>query len=354
MKRRLLFAIAVLFSLSFIFAGAVYDFEPLPSAVTQNAVAGVKADGRFYVVSMMGAGPQPTWDAVTSHAYVLDSNSEQWSKTPRDVPGAVGRIGAGAVGAQQQIFLLGGAVPNAQGLETIVSDVDGYEPVTKHWYSGASMPVAVAYAVVGVYRDRFIYVVGGLSNQGPVKNVQVYDIQKNEWKQATPLAGTAVFSHAGAVVGDGIVYANGAEASSGPLPYAASAECWQGKIDHKDPLRIAWKRLPAHPGDATFGIEAGGYEKDHKVYFLGGSAQPHRFNGIGFDGKPAPVSSVAFDFDLRREKWELISNKTPHPRMDGGLLVTPDGLMLVGGMGKDEQPDPAVPLVPKAPVATGQ
>ncbi len=345
MRRRLLFALALV-SLGFVFADATFDFDSLPTPVTQNAVAGVKANGRFYVASMMGIGASQTWEGVTSKTYVLDSNAQQWTKT-RDVPGAVGRIGAAAIGAQGQIFLFGGAVLERDGRERIVPDVDGYEPTTQRWYRGPDMPVPVAYAVVGVYRDRFVYVFGGLSNRGPVKNVQVYDIQKNAWEQATPLAGPGVFGHAGALVGDTVVYVDGAQQSSGQMAYVISRECWKGKIDHKNTRQIVWTRLAAHPGDAHFGIEAGGYEKDRKIYFLGGSANPHLHNGVGFDGKPTPPSSVAFDFDLHRNQWELITSKTPDPRMDGGLLVTPEGLMLVGGLGRDQKLEPEVPLVPK-------
>jgi Galactose oxidase, central domain len=346
MKRRLLFLLAVL-SFGFVFATSpIFDFDPLPSAVTGNAVAGVKANSRYYVASMMGVGPKATWGNVTTTTYVLNSSTEQWSKS-RDVPGTVGRIDAAAVGAQQQILLFGGAVLDANGRERIVPDVDGYEPTTHHWYSGTDMPVAVADAVIGVYRDQFIYVFGGLSNRGPVKNVQVYDIKKNTWQQATQLPGPGVFGHAGALVDDVVVYVDGAERGNGQLPYEVSHDCWKGKINRKYPLQIAWTRLPDHPGNARFGIEAGGYDKDRKVYFLGGSPDPHLYNGMGFDGKPAEPSPMTFDFNLRSNKWELISKDTPHARMDGGLLVTPDGLMLVGGLEKGQTLASSVPLVPK-------
>lgn len=350
MNRYLLFTIAIL-SLTFVFASSVYDFEPLPSAVTDNAVAGVKGDTRFYIASMMGIGEKQTWNAVVSDTYILDSDKQEWSKS-RDVPGIVGRIGAAAAGANKQIYLFGGSVLNINGRENPVPDVDGYDPMTRHWYRLKDLPIPVSYAVVGVYRDRYVYVIGGLSDHGPIKNVQLYDVTKNEWQQATPLSGPAVFGHAGAMAGDTLVYVDGVEPGSGTTPYVSSNQCWKGRVDRKNPSRIAWTSLPNHPGSARFGIEAAGYEKDHKVYFLGGSAEPHRYNGIGFDGKPVEPSPVAFDFDLKNNKWELISNNISHPRMDGGLLVTPDGLMLIGGMGKDRKLEASVPVVAKEPTAS--
>ncbi len=85
-----------------------------------------------------------------------------------------------------------------------------YEPLTDHWLRGEDMPVPVDDSVAGVHRDRYIYVVGGWSRTDAVRDVQVYDAQKNKWSKATPIPGTPVFGHAGGVVGDTIVYVDGA------------------------------------------------------------------------------------------------------------------------------------------------
>jgi hypothetical protein len=46
--------------------------------------------------------------------------------------------------------------------------------------------------------------------------------------------------------------------------YVASDECWMGKIDHHDPKKIQWSKLPSHPGTAVYRIATGGSEKDQK------------------------------------------------------------------------------------------
>src|SRR6202030_1429778 len=102
---------------------------------------------------------------------------------------------------------------------------------------------------------------------GPVNNVQVYDVEKNSWNQATPFPGTPVFGPAGGMAGDTIVIVDGAQkgAPGGPR-FVACDQGWLGKVDHKDPNKIEWTKLPAHPGPARFGIAGGGSDRDHRVF----------------------------------------------------------------------------------------
>jgi len=89
-------------------------------------------------------------------------------------------------------------------------------PDGQRWYRAADIPVPVDGAVIGVNRDRYIYLVGGRSKGVPVNNVQVYDAEKDSWSQATPLPGTPVFGHAGGLLDDAIVYIDGAAKRSSP------------------------------------------------------------------------------------------------------------------------------------------
>jgi N-acetylneuraminic acid mutarotase len=162
----------------------------------------------------------------------------------------------------------------------------------------------------------------------------MYDVLAQRWLQATPYPGEPVFGHAGTVVGDSIIYVNGAKknAAGSKPPYVASDECWLGKINHKDPKKIQWSKLPPHPGSARYRIAAGGSDKDVKAYFSGGSDAIYDYSGIGLDGKPAEPSPEVFAFNLRNNSWEPMQN-APNPTMDHrGLVATPDGLILVGGM----------------------
>jgi N-acetylneuraminic acid mutarotase len=334
-----------------VFAADQPKFEPLPVPVSNNAVASVKSRGSLLLYSLMGMGPKKTWDATSNTGYMLDSESDtgKWAEL-RPVPGTIGRLAATAVGAREHIFLFGGYVVDAQGAETTVPDVNAYEPLTDRWFRAEDMPVAVDDAVAGIYRDRYIYIVGGWSKTDTVRDVQVYDAEKNKWSQATPIPGTPVFGHAGSVVGDTIVYIDGAHKNpAGAQPkYIASDECWMGKIDHHDRSKIQWTKLPAHPGTARYRIAAGGSEKDQKIYFSGGTDNPYNFDGIGYNGVPAEPSPVTFAFNLRTGKWETINQNTPQPTMDHrGLIVLPEGLLIIGGMEKAQQVTSRVVILPK-------
>jgi N-acetylneuraminic acid mutarotase len=327
MKKTLVFLLLV-FCAVFLLAAEQSKIPPMPNAVTSNAVASLKNGLEVY--SMMGVGTKKTWDDVTNKMYLLRFKSGKWTEE-RAVPGVAGRLGASAVGAKGQVFVFGGYVVDNQGTEFTIPDANSYVPEDHRWYRAADVPVPVDNAVIGVAHDRYIYLVGGRSKNGPVNNVQVYDAEKNSWTQATAFPGTPVFGHAGGLTDETIVYVDGAKKdAAGGQDYVVSDECWMGKIDHKDPNKIEWSKLPAHPGPGRFGIVAGGGE--HKVLFSGGTTAPHNYKFVGSDGKAAEISPVTFAFDLHGNRWETITEDTYDVRSDGrGIVFTPLGPLILGG-----------------------
>jgi N-acetylneuraminic acid mutarotase len=330
MKTTLLISVLLWVALA---AAGEEEYQPLPVPVTNNAVAAVRINGQLLVYSLMGLGPQKDWKSVTNGAHALNVKYDKWTAI-RPAPGS-GRLGTVAAGAADQVFLFGGYVLDPSGLEQILPDLSIYDPIGLRWHTGPEMPVAVRDAAAGVYRDRYIYVVGGLSNAGPTNQVQIYDIEGKKWLQGAASPGAPVFGHAGAVAGDTILYVDGAEKNpaGGKIGYVPSDECWMGKIDHHDPRRIEWKKLPPHPGAARYRIAAGGAEKEQRVYFAGGSDTVYDFTGVGLDGKLAEPSAVIFALNLKNGSWETVKGNNPNPTMDHrGLIVTSDGLVVVGGM----------------------
>ncbi len=348
MKRHSRFALLTVLG-GLLFAAPLPKFDPLPVPISNNAVASVKSRGSLLLYSLMGMGLKKTWDAVSNAAYALDPETGKWTEI-RPVPGTAGRLAAAAVGAREHIFLFGGYVIDPQGSETTLSDVNVYEPLSDRWFRAEDMPIPVDDAVAGVYRDRYIYLISGWSKTDTVRAVQLYDAQKNKWSQATPIPGMPVFGHAGGLVGNTIVYVDGAHKNpTGDQPkFVASEECWMGKIDHHDPGKIQWTKLPNHPGTARYRIAAGGSEKDQMIYFSGGTDNPYNYNGVGYNGKPAEPSPVTFAFNLRGDKWETVNANTPDPTMDHrGLVVMPGGLVIIGGMGKGQQVTARAAILPK-------
>jgi hypothetical protein len=304
---------------------------PMPAAVSGNAVA-VLENG-LEIVSLMGIGPKRTWDDVTNKVYTMSLAHPKW-REGRTVPGVAGRVNAAAVGTKSLIILMGGFVVDNQGGELTLPDVNVYEGNARRWSRGKDIPVAVDSAVAGVTHSRFIYLIGGRSRNGPVNNVQVYDLEKDSWSQATPFPGTPVFGLSGGVADETVVIVDGAKAGpSGGPKYVASDECWLGKIDHKAPNKIEWSKLPPHPGTARFAIAGGGSNHEHKIFFSGGTPTPHDYKGAAYDGQSTEASAVTFDYDLHHHQWETVSDDTYDPRADSrGIVFTPIGPLVLGGM----------------------
>jgi N-acetylneuraminic acid mutarotase len=322
-------------------------FPPMPVAVSSNAVASLK--NGFELFSFMGVGPKKTWDDVSNQVYILNiGHTAKWG-TGRQVPGPVGRLNAAAAGVKGVVILMGGFVVDKQGAELTVPDVNVYEPGARRWSRGKDIPVPVDSAVVGATHDHFIYLIGGRSPSGPVNNVQVYDLEKDSWTQATPFPGTAAFGMAGGFAEENIVIIDGAKPGPGGGPrYVPADECWLGKIDRKDPAKIEWSKLPPHPGSAHYGIAGGGSARDHKIFFSGGTSTPHDYKGDSYDGNPPEVSSLTFAYDLHANRWETINGNTTDPRADGrGLLETPVGPVVLGGLAKNLAVTAGVTLYPK-------
>jgi N-acetylneuraminic acid mutarotase len=321
-----------------LFAEPEPRFDALPVPLSNSAIASVKVSGHVLLFSLMGMGAKNTWDAITNSSYALNTSYGKWTEV-RQAPGAVGRIAAAAAGAHEQAYLLGGFVVDAQGGETAIADAELYDPVNRKWYRIPDIPMPVADAVVGVYHDRYIYLVSGWSTTDAVSAVQIYDAEKQEWLKGTPIPGQPVFGHAGTIVGDTIIYVDGAhkDSSGSPPRFVASQDCWRGRIDHKNPTHIEWTKLLDHPGTARFHIAAGGSERDDKVYFSGGSDSLYNYKGTRQDGKPAEPSALTFAFDLKTGKWESINENTPNPALDSRfVLATPEKLVIVGGLVKGQ------------------
>ena len=333
-----LLPIFLLFFFAFAHAADQPKLSPLPTPLSNNAVALWRDGKNSKILSFMGIGPKKTWDAITNQTFQLDLNTGKWEEK-RPVPGVAGRLAASAAYLNDQVFVFGGYVVDGRGEENTLPDLNVFVPVENRWYRGADIPVPVDDSVIGVYRDRFIYLISGWSKSDAVKNVQVYDTDKDRWMQATSIPGTPVFGHAGGIVGDTIVYIDGAykNPAAGGTKYLASSECWMGKIDKKDPAKIVWSKLPPHPGNARYRIAAGTAEKE-RIYFSGGTDNPYNYNGIGYNGQPSEPSPVTFAFNVRSGKWETVNPNTPDPTLDNrGLIVESHNLITVGGMEADQQ-----------------
>lgn len=329
---------------TFLIAGEDSKIPPMPSAITNNAVASLR--GGLDIYSIMGVGSKKTWDDISNKMYVLHFKSGKWIEE-RAVPGVAGRLAASAIGVKAQVFVFGGYVVDGQGEEITIGDVNAYVPQDHRWYRAADIPAPVDSAVIGMNHDRYVYLVGGRSRNGPVNNVQVYDVERNTWSDGTPFPGAPVFEHAGGLTDDTIVFVDGAKKDPSGKAYVVSDECWMGKIDKKDPDKIEWSKLPAHPGPGRFGIVAGG-GAEHRILFSGGTTGIHNYKFQDANGKNAEISPVTFALDLHGNRWETLLQDTYDVRADTrGVLFTPLGPFILGGTLKNSAVSARVLVLPK-------
>jgi N-acetylneuraminic acid mutarotase len=312
----------------------------LPEPVSNNAVASLVHKDRTLAFSFMGIGESKTFDSITRKARVFDSRRNAWFNLP-PVPGAVGRIAASAVAVNNQLYVLGGYTVDAQGKEETVGYLDIYtpgktEPEEGYWAKGLPIPIPVDDSLAAVFDNRYIILVAGWSQQDNVYDVQVYDTLRDRWRKGTPIPGTPVFGHAGAIAGKTIAYCGGAYKNpawtkeNGKPRYVVSKECWEGKIT-KDGRKIDWaKIIPEHPGKAQYRMAAEASGK--RVVFTGGTDNPYNYNGIGYNGVPSEPSPATFAWNVDNHSWETLADN-PVPSLDHrGMVASKDGLILIGGM----------------------
>ncbi|WP_428269515.1 Kelch repeat-containing protein [Haliangium sp.] len=307
----------------------------LPMAVTNNAVVAVPTAAGTHLLSFLGLGAGKTWRDPLSAGFHLAPGQTTW-RPIADVPGPAGRLAGAAVAVAGVAYVFGGYTVAEDGSERSVESVHAYDPASGRYQVRAPMPIPVDDAVALVYADRYVYLVSGWHDLGNVNLVQLYDTRADTWTQATPFPGTPVFGHAGGIVADTMVIADGVRievGASGRRSFAISGEAYIGRVDEADPRRIEWHRLPPHPGRpryrmAATGVAGGG----GTVVFAGGADNPYNYDGVGYDGVPAEPSDRIFGYALADGRWRELA-RLPVASMDHRGLLEVDGhLVLVGGM----------------------
>ena len=309
--------------------------QDLPVPLANNAVAAATVDGRGFVFSFLGLGSGRDYKAITTEAYIFDVAAGHWARLP-DVPGAVGRLAATAQAIGSSVYVIGGYAVAADGRETTSPAVDVYDIRARRYSRGADTAVPIDDTVSGVWRDRLVYLVSGWSSDRTVTAVQIYDPASNAWRAATPIPGTPVFGHAGAIAGDTIVYCGGARMQPGQTPkYAPSAECFRGDIDPAAPATVRWRAIALHPGGPRYRAAAGPVDSGLMtgVLFTGGTTNPYNYNGVGYDGRPAEPEPTSWIYDVQHDQW-VEGPSISLPTMDHrGLVRLADHGWIVGGIG---------------------
>ncbi len=316
-------------------AGEPGDVPPMPVPHANNAVAQIMLDGQTMIFSFMGLKPGKTYTDISRQVYSYTEGANIWQRL-QDVPVPEGRLAATAVGLGGAVYLFGGYTVAQDGSEVSALENFRYDARTKHYDPLPAMPVPTDDAVSFVYADRYIYLVSGWHNTGNIRDVQGYDTVENSWFKATDYPGSPVFGHAGGIVGNQFVIADGVAVfgtrEGGDRRFETVNEGWMGTINPDNPAEITYRRLPQLPGRGNYRMGGAGDVEGNRVLFVGGTSNAYNYDGIGYNGNPSKPTAHVFAWDFVKDVWVAYPNK-PVPSMDHRGLVKLSGKWFtIGGM----------------------
>lgn len=328
----------------------------LPRPLGNNAVAAAMVSGHPWLFSFLGLESGRDYRAITTRAFALDIERGRWEALP-DVPGRAGRLAATAQSIGDRVYVFGGYEVAADGRETTSPATDIYIASERRYARGADQPVPLDDAVSGVWRDRLIYLISGWSTDRTVTTVQAYDPTADQWIAATPIPGTPVFGHAGGLVDNTIVYCGGAKMlDTGTPKYGISGECFRGDIDPETPASITWRAIAAHPGAPRYRAAAGPVRTAAQtgIMFVGGTANPYNYNGIGYNGQPAEPEAATWIYDVAEDAW-MPGPRLAAPTMDHRSLAHAAGAWwVVGGFTRGQAVTAGVTRLTSGEPGTGR
>lgn len=307
----------------------------LPHPVSNNAVASLALDGDSTLFfSFMGLQSGKTYQDIGLASYQIEVDDKKMYEIP-PVPGKHGRLAGIAVGVENSVYIFGGYTVARDHSEVSTPYVHRYDPAQRRYTRLADMPTPVDDTIALVYQDRFIYLVSGWHNSGNVNLVQVYDIKKDDWNEATAYPGSAVFGHSGGIVGNKMIIADGVKKvmlNDEKYTFRITNECYQGSINPENPMDIRWRIIPSHPGKPLYRAASKGSPQDEMVLLAGGSTVAYNYNGIGYNGDPATPSGMVYAWSVKDSKWTTLGTLETATMDHRGLLQDGDQFYIVGGM----------------------
>ncbi|PIP80743.1 MAG: galactose oxidase [Gammaproteobacteria bacterium CG22_combo_CG10-13_8_21_14_all_40_8] len=311
----------------------------LPQAVSNNAAAQVSIAGKTYIASFNGLGKEKDLASLTSSAYLFESDQKQWKALP-NVPGNQGVLASSAVGLNGALWVIGGYTVAKDHSEFSTPHIYRITPPWDHYQLETQMPTPVDDTVALTWKQRFLVLVSGWSNDGNVDLIQLYDAKQKVWQPSIKFPGQTVFGHSGAILNDKILILDGVGVVgriNGKRQFAAISQAWLGTIQSSPTIHIDWKRISDHPGKPRYRMGAISLAQNGWMIFLGGSENPYNYNGIGYDSVPSEPASSLLIFDVNQQCW--LKNKIQGPEvMDlRGLILWKQQISALGGMGKNQQ-----------------
>jgi hypothetical protein len=315
------------------------EIPNLPEPVSNQLVLHTEVRGQPYLASFAGLGAAKTAASMHNKVWQQSSGQSNWQSIAA-LPTASrvnGRIATTGVVLNKQFFILGGYGKSSDGKSGTLADSYRFSPVTQSYSKLPDMPVGVDESVAFAHKDRYIYLVSGFHNSGAVNLVQLFDNFTQKWSQATPLPDTAVFGHAGVLVGNEILFCDGVKttiAADGKQQFQTEAACYLGNISDKNANNISWRQVAHHGGKARTrqGAIAVDVNGETMAAFIGGSETPFHLNGVTDDGKAIEPSNAIYLYSFKQQQW-LKAAPSETAVMDLRSLVLIDGeIFSIGGM----------------------
>jgi hypothetical protein len=166
----------------------VYDFTmrewaPLPNIPHRRAACStaVVHGNKIYLIGGVKENQRPQ-DAVD----VFDIERREWDESFPPLP--IGIVGPFIQLMEDRIYVIAGTNKKEPACnQSVCMDVD-----EKVWNPIPSKPTP-CYACGGYRRGTKIYIVGGRDGQTPVRSVEVYDTETQQWEKLAPIPSIRVF-----------------------------------------------------------------------------------------------------------------------------------------------------------------
>lgn len=332
---------------------AIAGLPDLPEAVSNNATAKVQINNDTYLISFMGLSKGKTHKDVHNKVWSLKVGDNEWqSKKP--VPSSLplkGRLAAIAVGVGELAYVFGGYTVAEDHSEISSPDNFSFNVKDNSYKKIANMPVPVDDAIALVYQEQFIYLISGWHNDGNVNLVQVYDIKRDSWAQASPFLGKPVFGQAGGIVKNQMVICDGVAVT--PFAdkrrgFSMETACYSGKINPENHLKIDWRVIPHPTNKGRYRMASSGINgSDDGILFIGGSDNPYNYNGIGYNGAPSDPVAESWFYNVNTNTWHVKKLPASKSTMDHrGLIQLGSKVIIIGGMKKNQQSLQQIQVLP--------
>ncbi len=314
-----------------------YEFlTDLPEPVSNNAVASVEIDGKWYIYSFSGIDSTKLYSGIHAKVFRFDVETGVWSALG-NLPGNQPRIAAGASTIRGKIYVLGGYEVFQNGTEVSINNLHVFDPVSNTFEPDAiPIPTPIDDQVQVVYKDSLLYSITGWSNTGNVDEVWIYDVVEESWQEGTktPIAASfQAFGASGAIVGDTIYFIGGAMSLGG---FPASNRLRKGYINPNDPSDIEWS---AEPEENGISYRPGAAIVDGKAFWLGGSLRTYNYNGIAYSDNTGvdATNRIVFYNPTDGTLIEQFYNFPEIMDLRGLVSLGPNQFVSVGGMTMDQK-----------------